>query len=237
VLRENGKERLYSIADPNWNVVAIIDSTGNVKERYTYDAFGKRNVFDVNFTAKTETSFDWTRAFTGQVLDGETGLMLYRNRFYSVDLGRFVSRDPIGYGDDINLFRYVNNSPVVGNDATGLFNQYDGQIRGCMQLPLPAREECLNNLLSLYSEFPNDPTIQAAIDKVNAAIKKTESKKKKDNSCYCTCLRKDCNGKTLDTNPIGRMSLASCMAFVSDGEVSLPPYGIVVQGYTHCYCK
>jgi RHS repeat-associated protein len=125
VLHEKGKERLYSIADPNWNVVAIIDSTGNVKERYTYDAFGKRNVFDVNFTAKTETSFDWTGAFTGQVMDGETGLMLYRNRFYSVDLGRFVSRDPIEYeGGDNNLYRYVSNqslnvTDIYGTEVTG----------------------------------------------------------------------------------------------------------------------
>jgi hypothetical protein len=34
VLREKGKERLYSIADPNWNVVAIIDSAGDVKGNF-----------------------------------------------------------------------------------------------------------------------------------------------------------------------------------------------------------
>jgi hypothetical protein len=57
VLRENGEERLYSLADPNWNVVAICNATGIVQERYTYDAFGKRNVFNVDFTVKTETEF------------------------------------------------------------------------------------------------------------------------------------------------------------------------------------
>jgi RHS repeat-associated protein len=121
VLREKGEERLYSLADPNWNVVAICDQTGDIQERYTYDAFGKRNVFDADFTAKAGTVFNWDRAFTGQVLDTETGLMLYRNRYYSMELGRFVSRDPIGYRYyDWNLFRYVRNNVFAYIDSTGL---------------------------------------------------------------------------------------------------------------------
>ncbi len=44
-----------------------------VQERYVYDAFG-----NINGLAS-----DWNRTFTGQVFDSETGLMLYRNRFYA----------------------------------------------------------------------------------------------------------------------------------------------------------
>jgi hypothetical protein len=29
--------RLYALQDPNWNMSAIIDTTGAVKERYAYD--------------------------------------------------------------------------------------------------------------------------------------------------------------------------------------------------------
>ncbi|MDR1479482.1 MAG: RHS repeat-associated core domain-containing protein, partial [Planctomycetaceae bacterium] len=121
VLREKGSEILYSLADPNWNVIAICDPTGNIQERYTYDAFGKQNICDANFNAKTTTDFNWNRTFTGQVLDSETGLMLYRNRFYHVGLGRFVNRDPIGYeGGDENLYRYVFNSAINLFDEYGL---------------------------------------------------------------------------------------------------------------------
>lgn len=36
-------------------------------------------------------------------------------------VGRFVSEDPIGYASlDINLFRYVVNSPMIFSDNTGL---------------------------------------------------------------------------------------------------------------------
>jgi RHS repeat-associated protein len=127
VLREKGEERLYSLADPNWNVIAICDAIGDVQERYTYDAFGKRNVFDEDFTEKTETEFDWNRAFTGQVLDSETGLMLYRMRYYDAVFGRFVNRDPIEYwAGDINIYRYVNNNPPSYIDLLGFVKNPKG---------------------------------------------------------------------------------------------------------------
>jgi RHS repeat-associated protein len=120
VLREKGEERLYSLTDPNWNIVAICDSVGDIQERYTYDAFGKRNVFDATFTAKIDTEFNWNRTFTGQVLDIETGLMLYRNRFYNTEFGRFITWDPIGYrSGDKNLYRYVKNETILILDPYG----------------------------------------------------------------------------------------------------------------------
>ncbi len=75
--------------------MATVNETGTVQERYVYDAFG--NVNGLNL--------DWNRTFTGQVYDNETGLMLYRNRFYSPTLGRFLQRDPVGYeAEDENLY-------------------------------------------------------------------------------------------------------------------------------------
>ncbi|MGL6193821.1 MAG: RHS repeat domain-containing protein [Thermoguttaceae bacterium] len=137
VLREVGEEKLYSIADPNWNVVAICDENGSVAERYNYDAFGKRSVFDAAFSARPTSEYNWNRAFTGQVLDSETGLMLYCNRYYSPELGRFVQRDPIGYeAEDENLYRYVLNNPQIYVDPFGedilddLINYLEAQ-KGC----------------------------------------------------------------------------------------------------------
>jgi RHS repeat-associated protein len=121
ILREKGNEKLYSIADPNWNIIALIDSTGNIAERMKYDAFGKITWLDENFNEKSNSDYSWNRTFTGQVLDIETGLMLYRNRYYHVDLGRFVSRDPIGYREDKNnLLTYVVNNPIIYQDKLGL---------------------------------------------------------------------------------------------------------------------
>ncbi len=103
--------------------MAVTDSNGVVQERYIYDAFG-----NVNGLAS-----DWNRTFTGQVYDNETGLMLYRNRFYSPELGRFLSRDPIGYeAGDQNVYRYVGNKVATSVDAHGLQAMINGSVFQCM---------------------------------------------------------------------------------------------------------
>ncbi len=49
--------------------------------------------------------------------------MLYRNRFYSPTLGRFLTRDPIGYdAGDVSIYRCVFNNPLISTDAPGLGN-------------------------------------------------------------------------------------------------------------------
>ncbi len=124
VLRERNNERLYSLADANWNVVCVTDDTGAAQERYVYDAFGR---------VEGLTS-DWNRTFTGQVFDAETGLMLYRNRHYSPGLGRFLTRDPIGYrANDVNLTRYVRDGAISYTDGQGLWAIPIGAgIVGCL---------------------------------------------------------------------------------------------------------
>ncbi len=62
--------------------------------------------------------------FTGRELE-ETGLYYYRARFYMPDLGRFISKDPIGFaGGDTNLYSYVGQNPVNFVDPSGLIVGY-----------------------------------------------------------------------------------------------------------------
>jgi RHS repeat-associated protein len=95
-----------------------------VQERYTYSSFGKVNIFSGDFSvARNVSAYNWTRMFTGQVVDSETGLMLYRNRVYHPTLGRFLQRAPVGYsGDLVGLYRYVSGMPTIAVDPHGLFN-------------------------------------------------------------------------------------------------------------------
>ena len=58
--------------------------------------------------------------FTGQRFDAETGLYYYKRRYYSPVLGRFLSRDPIGFNGGINPFELVGGKPTLATDPRGL---------------------------------------------------------------------------------------------------------------------
>ena len=59
-----------------------------------------------HFSASRVGSDDQGKAtFTGYIADNETGLLHARARQYSPTLGRFVSRDPIGYVSGTSLYR------------------------------------------------------------------------------------------------------------------------------------
>lgn len=49
-----------------------------------------------------------------------TGLAYLRNRWYSSELGQFLSTDPEGYRDSFNLYAYVGFDPMNGRDPFGL---------------------------------------------------------------------------------------------------------------------
>ena len=114
-------ERLYALQDPNWNVAAIAGTNGAIQERYTYTAYGKPSFLDATFTVRSPnvTSYVWDSLYTSREYDPETGFYYYRNRFYSAELGRFPSRDPIGYAAGMSLYEYASGMPLVATDPSG----------------------------------------------------------------------------------------------------------------------
>jgi len=58
--------------------------------------------------------------YTGMERDEESGLNYHSARYYLPWLGRWLSSDPIGLGDGVNLYSYTNNNCLRLKDNTGL---------------------------------------------------------------------------------------------------------------------
>ena len=101
----------YYHADGLGSIVAITDSSQTIVQHYDYDTFGQ-------LTASDDFANGYT--FTGREWDDELGLYYYRARYYDAQIGRFISKDPIGFaGGDVNIYRYVGNQPVNWLDPFG----------------------------------------------------------------------------------------------------------------------
>lgn len=79
----------------------------------------KYNVFGV---VTTDTSPDFQPfGFAGGLYDQHTKLVRFGARDYDPELGRWTTKDPIGFaGGDTNLYGYVANDPINWTDPTGL---------------------------------------------------------------------------------------------------------------------
>jgi len=113
-------ERLYVQQDANGNVTSITNTDGEVVQRFAYDPFGRSTVLADDFTASTDT-YAWHYRHQGLYVDPTTSRVYNRARWLDVDLGRFISVDPLGFGaGDVNLYRYVGNGPVSAVDPSGM---------------------------------------------------------------------------------------------------------------------
>jgi len=94
------------------HVVALTDDNGDVTKTDLYEAFG-------GITSSTGTS-DNNRLANTKERDVSIGLDNHGFRFYDPEIGRYLTRDPIGYGDGPNVYLSVKNNPINFIDPLGL---------------------------------------------------------------------------------------------------------------------
>jgi RHS repeat-associated protein len=112
---------LYYTNDANMNVTALVDESGTVVERYAYDPYGERTVLDGDWSTDADGVSDVNNALghQGLHLDSESALYYNRNRYYSPSLGRFITRDPLGYVDGMSVYEYRKSSRSATADPEG----------------------------------------------------------------------------------------------------------------------
>lgn len=100
--------------DANGNVTGYVATNGASVARREYDPFGRTTV------AAGTMADDFNFWFSTKYLDHETGMSYYGYRFYSPELGRWPSRDPIEERGGLNLYGFVGNEPVNKHDILGM---------------------------------------------------------------------------------------------------------------------
>ena len=108
------------VLDHLGSVRLVVNSqSGQVVQRMDYDAWGM-------ITLDTNPGFQ-PFGFAGGLLDGQTGLVRFGARDYDPAVGRWTTKDPVGFaGGSANLYNYVDNQPVNQTDSYGLYNPVKG---------------------------------------------------------------------------------------------------------------
>ncbi|MGI6359594.1 MAG: RHS repeat-associated core domain-containing protein [Acholeplasmatales bacterium] len=119
----NGVEYFYVKSSLN-DIMKIVNSSGSILVTYDYDAYG--NIINVTDNSGINLSYINPYRYRSYRYDNETGYYYLNQRYYDPSIGRFISRDDIGYIDPsdsrgLNLYAYCMNNPIMYVDPDGEF--------------------------------------------------------------------------------------------------------------------
>lgn len=134
----SGINGTYELArDFQGSFLALIQRTNpasvSVAERYRYEPFGKVSIESASGQPLTSSAVGNERFFMGRVWDKEISLYDVRARWYEPDAGSFISTDPPGFIDSLNLYQYGLAEPQSLSDRFGLQLGDVGEREACDQ--------------------------------------------------------------------------------------------------------
>lgn len=107
-----GGASYYYSRDHLGSIRDVTTGGGTMAARYDYDPYGRI----VKLSGTTDSDFLYTGHYNHQA----SGLHFAPYRAYDTNLGRWLSRDPVGENGGINLYGYVSNNPLSLVDPYGL---------------------------------------------------------------------------------------------------------------------
>ncbi|MFH1419390.1 MAG: RHS repeat-associated core domain-containing protein [Planctomycetota bacterium] len=139
-----------------------MDESDTLVERYAYEPYGATLIEHKdsgNWVATNASHFGNPFAWTGQRYDPGVDLYGFFARTYSPTLGRWLQRDPLGYVDGVNQYKYVSGNPLFFVDPFGLEGDCDegaGPSEETDPMPDPEGENCYADMIGwLHRDAPN----------------------------------------------------------------------------------
>ncbi len=120
----NNNQIRYSYNDLIGSSILEVDNAGNIISQEEYYPYGGTAIWSTR--NQTEADYKIIR-YSGKERDA-TGLYYYGYRYYQPWAGRWLSADPAGTVDGLNLYRMVRNNPVTLHDIEGMAPTYQMQL-------------------------------------------------------------------------------------------------------------
>lgn len=139
----------YNHDDLIGSVGLQVDDSGHIISQEEYYPYGGTSVW----TARNQVEAGYkTLRYSGKERDA-TGLYYYGYRYYLPWAGRWLSADPAGTVDGLNLYAMVLNNPVTLSDPSGLHASDDHYhkyvaVRDAAKLIKEAQEDVANFMAS-----------------------------------------------------------------------------------------
>jgi RHS repeat-associated protein len=105
----------------SWN--KVMDEDKNIVQQTHFDPWGNRMSYTAWNTPQTQTTFPFSRGYTGHEHYDSFKIINANARLYDPMIGRFFSPDPFVQAPDFtqnyNRYSYCMNNPVMFNDENG----------------------------------------------------------------------------------------------------------------------
>ena len=171
------EEEAYLNHDHLGSVISITGKTGEIEERFDYDAWGMRRDVESRSLLSDYHPKVSNYGYTGQEHLDNLSLIHMNGRVYDPTIGRFLSADT--YVQDptnlqsLNRYSYVWNNPLNATDPSGFFslsinsalNSFGRAMYGVMQgVSNPAKSiTSAGNHLSKWTKSPSNQRLVVSI--------------------------------------------------------------------------